>query len=116
MQYRYFQISTNRIIAQMRGGARSKQSMEELCTKIVQAWNHILQVPEDQSDRSGPLSLHAISVQACINAGYEAGFFQPDAGGDQDWFNMHRDELTKRKDQHDFFASMIIDNAEKFAA
>jgi hypothetical protein len=104
------QLRTNRIIGQVRGGSRSRESFEELCSKIVAAWNDIVQVPPAQADRSGPLSLHAISIQASIAAGYEGGFYQPAAGGDQEWVTKHWDEFQKRAGQGDEFASMIVEN------
>lgn len=97
-------------MAQVRGGSRSREDFENLCGKIVSAWNKIVNVPSSQADRSGPKSLHAISIQACVSAGYEGGFFQPGAGGDQDWVTTHWKEFTSRAEQGDQFASNVVEN------
>jgi hypothetical protein len=104
------QQRTNRIIAHVRGGSRSRESFEKLCDKIVDAWNTIVEVPSSQADRSGPKSLHAISIRADISAGYEGGFHQPAAGGDQEWITSHWEELQRRASQNDEFALAVVQN------
>jgi hypothetical protein len=54
--------------------------------------------------------LHAISIQSSIAAGYEGGFYQPAAGGDQEWVTKHWDEPKKRAEQGDEFATNIVEN------
>ena len=69
-------------------------------------------MPESEAHRSGPKSLHAISIQASISAGLEGGFFQPAAGGDQEWITAHWEEMKSRAGQGDQFASDVVSNIE----
>lgn len=54
--------------------------------------------------------MHAISIQASIAAGYEGGFYQPGAGGDQEWVTKHWEEFQIRAEQGDEFAINIMEN------
>ena len=92
--------------------------MEELCGKIVQAWDEIVKgkgtskgEEEGDEDHLGPLSLHAISIQASIAAGYEAGLYQPAPGGDQEWFQTNRTALQENAKRGDTFAKMLLEDA-----
>lgn len=106
----------NHIIANVRvGPSRSQQEWDDLCLEIVKAWDGIVPMPKVR--RSAPdadHSLRAVFVLGGMQAGYEAGFLIPPAGGDVAWLHEHMEAFeAKASGGDEEFASLVQEVKER---
>ncbi|VUC27348.1 unnamed protein product [Clonostachys rosea] len=88
---------SNRIVARVRRGSRSREDFNSLCSDIRAAWANIVH-PEYSADQSPPpeLELRAVFITGELLAGMKCEFHVPVAGAELEWAKENYNEFQKR--------------------
>ncbi|CAH0036451.1 unnamed protein product [Clonostachys rhizophaga] len=89
--------ASNRIVARVRRGSRSREDFNSLCSEIRTAWARIVH-PAYGADQLPPaeLELRAIFITGELLAGMKCEFHVPIAGAELEWAKAHYTEFQTR--------------------